>query len=571
MSDGYDCVVIGSGFGGSITACRLAQAGDSVCVLERGRRWPRTSFPRTPVQVASEAFWDMDAGRFGLIECSVFDRMQVIHGSGVGGGSLHYFNVHIRPPASIFDDPRWPAGIDLESLDPYYRLAHDMLDAVPLSPPDGRRLPARTEVFRDACRAAGREPELVSIAVYTGPGRRNPHGGGEQLCCDYSGNCGLGCGTHAKNTLDLNYLALAEHHGAVVRALHQVELVEPLSGGGYRVRYKRLDPDDPQADERGSVEAGRVIVAAGTLGSNELLLRCRDVHRTLPDLSPALGRGFSGNGDFLLSGAEMKCDVDASSGPSITAGVDWSSPNQEAYIEDLGLPDPVLWLIEGMLANENPLANLVRWGELLIDDRLRIRGATRRISHERERLLDGGRTRRFLPYLGMCEDAADGRFLLDGDGRLDLKWDPQASKGNLLELEDAMRKLSEALGGVYIPSPLWTLDRRTLLTAHPLGGCLMAADPANGVVDDRGAVHGYPDLFVVDGSIVPTALSRNPTATISALAERAAFHMIHDREMCDGDAETPANYPPELLEATLATGLPLAAAGPIATDERRGL
>jgi cholesterol oxidase len=567
----YDCVVIGSGFGGSITACRLAQAGDSVCVLERGRRWPRTGFPRTPVQVAGEAFWDLAARRFGLIEYSVFDRMHVIHGSGVGGGSLHYFNVHIRPPASIFDDPRWPAGIDLESLDPYYRLAHDMLDAVPLSPPEGRRLPARTEVFRDACRAAGREPELVSIAVYTGPGRRNPHGGGEQLCCDYSGNCGLGCATHAKNTLDLNYLALAEDHGAVVRALHQVEVVEPLSGGGYRVRYKRLDPDDPQADERGSVEAGRVIVAAGTLGSNELLLRCRDVHRTLPDLSAALGRGFSGNGDFLLSGAEMNCDVDASSGPSITAGVDWSSPNQEAYIEDLGLPDPMLWLIEGMLANENPLANLVRWGELLIDDRLRIRGATRRISHERERLLDGGRTRRFLPYLGMCEDAADGRFLLDGDGRLDLKWDPQASKGNLLELEDAMRKLSGALGGVYIPSPLWTLDRRTLLTAHPLGGCAMAADPADGVVDDRGAVHGYPDLFVVDGSIVPTALSRNPTATISALAERAAFHMIHDREMRDGDAETPANYPPELLDATLATGLPLAAAGPIATDERRGL
>ena len=571
MSDRYDCVVIGSGFGGSITACRLAQAGDLVCVLERGRRWPRTGFPRTPVQVASEAFWDMDARRFGLIEYSVFDRMHVIHGSGVGGGSLHYFNVHIRPPASIFDDSRWPAGIDLESLDPYYRLAHDMLDAVPLSPPDGRRLPARTEVFRDACRAAGREPELVSIAVYTGPGRRNPHGGGEQLCCDYSGNCGLGCATHAKNTLDLNYLALAEHHGAVVRALHQVELIEPLSGGGYRVRYKRLDPDDPQADERGSVEAGRVIVAAGTLGSNELLLRCRDVHQTLPDLSPALGRGFSGNGDFLLSGAEMKCDVDASSGPSITAGVDWSSPNQEAYIEDLGLPDPMLWLIEGMLANEDPLANLVRWGELLIDDRFRIRGATRRISHERERLLDGGRTRRFLPYLGMCEDAADGRFLLDGEGHLDLKWDPQASKGNLLELEDAMRKLSEALGGTYIPSPLWTLDRRTLLTAHPLGGCAMAADPANGVVDDRGAVHGYPDLFVVDGSIVPTALSRNPTATISALAERAAFHMIHDREMRDGDAETPANYPPELLEATLATCPPLSAAGLIATDERRGL
>jgi choline dehydrogenase-like flavoprotein len=125
-----------------------------VCVLERGRRWPRTGFPRTPVQVASEAFWDMDARRFGLIEYGVFDRMHVIHGSGVGGGFLHYFNVHVRPPAEHLDDPRWPAGFDLESLDPYYRLAHDMLDAAPLSPPDGRDLPTRTEVFRDACRTA---------------------------------------------------------------------------------------------------------------------------------------------------------------------------------------------------------------------------------------------------------------------------------------------------------------------------------------------------------------------------------------------------------------------------------
>ena len=157
-----------------------------------------------------------------------------------------------------------------------------------------------------------------------------------------------------------------------------------------------------------------------------------------------------------------------------------------------------------------------------------------------------------------------------GTGRLDLEWDPRASERNLLELEDAMRKLSEALGGVYIPSPLWAAGGRELLTAHPLGGCRMSADPAGGVVDDRGAVHGYPDLFVVDGSIVPTALSRNPTATISALAERAAFHMVHDRELRDGDAEMPANYPPDLLEATLGTTVPLAAAASTAADEGRG-
>jgi cholesterol oxidase len=541
--DSYDYVVIGSGFGGSIAACRLAQAGRSVCLLERGRRWARTSFPRTPTQIAGRAFWDVSARQFGLIDYRAFPGMQVIQGSGVGGGSLHYFNVHLRAPASIFEDPRWPEDVDLETLEPYYRLAHDMLDAAPLSPPDGRELPSRTQVFRDACRAAGREPELVSIAVYTGPGRRNPHGGASQLPCDYSGNCGIGCATHAKNTLDLNYLALAELHGAIVRPLHQVEVIEPLRGGGFKVGFTRLEPEDPAADEPGSLRGGHVVVAAGTLGSNELLLRCRDLHGTLGELSPALGRGFSGNGDLLLSGAEMSCDVDASSGPSITAGVEWPTSTQEAYVEDLGLPDPMLWLIEGMLANENPLGNALRLTELLLLDRARIQGATGRIANEREQLLGGGRTRRFLPYLGMCEDAADGQFVLDGDGRLDLRWESRASERNLLELEDAMRQLSEALGGVYVPSPLWALGDRELLTAHPLGGCAMATHAEDGVVDSFGAVHGYPGLFVLDGSIVPTALTRNPTATISALAERAVFHMIHGREMSSDDAQTPANYP----------------------------
>jgi cholesterol oxidase len=556
MSEKFDAVIIRSGFGGSIAACRLALAGDSVCVLERGRRWSRTEFPRTPTQIARNAFWDVDQRRFGLIEYSVFDRMHVIHGCGVGGGSLHYFNVHIRPPASIFDDPRWPEGTDLRSLDPYYGLAHEMLDVAPLDPPEGRAMPTRTEVFRGACRAAGREPELVNIAVHSGPVRRNPHGGAEQFPCDYSGNCGLGCAAHAKNTLDLNYLALAEHHGAVVRPLHRAEVIERLRGGGYRVRFSRLHPSDPACDEPGSVRAARVVVSAGTVGSNKLLLRCRDLHRTLPELSPALGNGFSGNGDLLLSGAQMPCDVDTGSGPSITVGVDWLSPVQEAYVEDLGLPDPLIWLIEGMLANGSPIDNAVRWARLLFDDRLGIRGAAHRIANERERLLGGGRTRRFLPYLGMCQDAADGRFVLDGDGDLNLRWSPKASEANLLELEDAMPQLSEADGGEYIPSPLWTLDRPTLLTAHPLGGCRMSSDPLLGVVNEYGAVHGYPGLYVVDGSIVPTALARNPTATISALAERAAFHMIHGRELRVGDPLTPANHPPEPPEAMAEAALP---------------
>jgi len=543
----YDVVVIGSGFGGSITACRLAQAGRSVCVLERGRRWSNVDFPRSPSQIADNAFWDPRGGHFGLLDYRVFPHMHVIQGSGVGGGSLHYFNVHLRPPAAIFHDIRWPATIDLASLDPYYTLARDMLDAAPLLPPRGRALPTRTTAFLGACEQVERDGELVPIAVYSGPGRRNPHSGARQQPCDYSGNCMIGCATHAKNTLDLNYLALAELHGAEVYPLHQVHRIAPAAhGSGYRVGYERLDPATATTAPFGQLSADTVIVAAGTLGTAELLLRCRDRLGTLPDLSPALGHGFSGNGDLLLAGTLTDADIDAGPGPSITAGADFATDAQQMYVEDLGLPDPLFWFIEGMLAGAVAPRSIGGLAGLLVDGELGIPGASRRLARERRHLLGGGRTRGFLPYLGMCEDAADGEFGLDGGGALDLRWNPSASRANFLELEEALRELSRALDGEYMPSPLWVAG--DLLTAHPLGGCRISADPQEGVVDERCEVHGYPGLFVVDGSIIPTALSRNPTATISAIAERAAFLMIHGRELVPGDADTPSNRPGHIPE-----------------------
>jgi cholesterol oxidase len=542
MTQRVDAVVIGSGFGGSILACRMAQAGRSVCVLERGRRWNATDFPRSPSQVVRDGFWNVDDRRFGLMEYRAFNRMHVIQGSGVGGGSLHYFNVHICPPASIFEDARWPRSVNRASLDPYYTLAREMLDAKPLTPPEGRQLPPRTVAFQDACRLIEREPELVPIAVHTGLPRSNPRGGVEQLPCDYSGNCALGCATNAKNSMVATYLPLAERSGAVVRPFHKAESIEPLRDGGYLVRFSQRDPDAPERVEPGESEAATVVVAAGTLGSNELLLRCRDRHQTLRDLSPTLGQRFSGNGDLLLAGTFTDRDIDASWGPSITAGVDVSSPTHQAYIEDLGYPDQIVWFIEGMISAAaitiNPV-QVLRILELFAFDRLALKGATDRISHEREALFGGGRTRGVLPYLGMCEDAADGRFVLDADGNLDLRWSARASMQRFFELERAMRDLSGALGGHYVSSPLWDWPRRELLTAHPLGGCVMAEDPARGVVNEVGEVHGYPGLCVADGSVIPTARARNPSATISALAERTAFHMLHGRELLAGET---ANY-----------------------------
>ncbi|MEJ2671796.1 MAG: GMC family oxidoreductase [Deltaproteobacteria bacterium] len=539
MKADYDVVIVGSGFGGSISACRLSQAGRSVCILERGRRWRREEFPRTTGEIA-KAFW-RPGKTSGFIDYRVFKKIDVIQGSGVGGGSLHYFNVHLRTPPPIFEGPHWPAPISRSLLDPYYDLVQDMLDAVPLTPPAGLDLPARTQAFCAAAQSRGRDPELLHIAVYTGPPRENPHSGMPQSPCDYSGNCLLGCQVHAKNTLDLNYLPLAEAHGAEIYPLHLVDKIEPLGDQGYRVHFERLDPDDPPRREPGAVIGKTVILAAGTLGTGELLLRCRDVHGTLTALSPALGRRFSGNGDFLLAGTlEADRIVDPARGPSITAVADFSTPANQIHIEDLGFPDPFIWMLEGAIPSAGRIRNLLLSLKNYLWASLGLHDGSSRISFELERLFTGGATARFLPYLGMGSDAADGRLRLQ-HGAIDIAWNPRGSRQMFREMEAALKALSRGLHGRYLSSILWQWPLRKLLTAHPLGGCVMGETRKQGVVDTHGRVWGYPNLYVADGSIIPTALSVNPSLTISALAERIAFWMIHGREMAPGDPQTPAN------------------------------
>jgi len=539
MKDAYDVVVIGSGFGGSITACRLAQAGRSVCILERGKRWDKVDFPRSIGQV-SKAWWNKNEN-YGFLEYRPFKRIDVIQGCGVGGGSLHYFNVHLRTPEAIFNQKQWPANITRTVMDAYYDLAWDMLDVAPLDPPQGLEMPARTEAFFAAAKGAGKTPEKVPIAVYTGEDRENPHSGIPQSACDYSGNCLLGCRVHAKNTLDLNYIPIAEKNGAEVYPLHMVDKIEPLADGGYRVDFERLDADAPGRSERGAVIGNKVVVAAGTLGSTEILLRCKDTHKTLPNISPMLGMRFSGNGDFLLSATlDADRDVDPGQGPSITAGADFSTANNSIYIEDLGFPNPFLWLLEGTLPNPSRFKNFIRWITTYISGSLGLKSGSHRVRFEASRIFKGGSTVRLLPYLGMGTDAADGQLRLK-DGIFDIDWSHRKSRQMFKEMEQGLKALSRSVGGKYMTSVLWNWPVRKLLTAHPLGGCYMGDSMETSVVNHYGEVWGYPNLYVADGAIIPTAVAINPSSTISALAERVAFWMIHGREMEPGDPDTPQN------------------------------
>lgn len=536
MREQYDVVVIGSGFGGAVTAARLAQAGRSVCILERGRRWDKREFPRSIGQV-KHAMW-RDNESYGFIEYKVFRRMDVIQGAAVGGGSLHYFNVHLRAPKQILERPEWPARVKRDTMEPYYDLAQDMLDSRPLEPRLPRYpLPRRTEAFAAAAAAAGRTAERVPIAVHTGPAGENRHSGVFQEPCDYAGDCLLGCRTHSKNTLDLTYLAMAESkYGLEIFPLHSADHIAPASSG-YRVHFTRLDPDRPGSGEPGSVLGKQVVVSAGSLGSTELLLRCRDRHKTLPNLPATLGRRFSGNGDMLFSGT-LGADrvVEPGDGPSITIGADFSRKGSKhrIYIEDLGFPNPFLWLLEGTLPSASRSLGLVRSVGSYLGAALGLhRKDHSRIGFESDNLFAGNRTERFLPYLGMGTDAADGVLSLDPSGDIDLDWDPAASMEMFLEMEEGFKELSRGLGGDYLQSLLWHWPFRRLLTAHPLGGCVMSDRAEDGVVNDRGEVWGHPGLFVVDGAIIPGALSVNPSMTITALSERAAQWMIHGKEIGD--------------------------------------
>ncbi|HLG17614.1 MAG TPA: GMC family oxidoreductase [Blastocatellia bacterium] len=533
MKPTYDAVVIGSGFGGAITACRIAEAGHSVCILERGKRWPKEKFPRTTGQVA-HAFWN--ERDYGFIDYDVFRNIDVIRASGVGGGSLVYFNVHLWAPKEIFEQREWPKSITLDSLTPYYERAKAMLEAKPLTPPEGRLMPPRTLAYQKAATRAQKDPRLVDIAVYTGPDRNNPYGGVPQSACVYCGNCMLGCHVHAKNTLDLNYIPLAEKHGAEVFPLHIVDKIEPLDStgkGGYRVYFRELNIDRKHNERKGEVIGKKVIVAAGTLGSAEILLRSKQ-QGTLSNLGAMLGRRFSGNGDFLLAGtynSKFKDkddinprDVDPVVGPSITAGADFSTADNHIFIEDLGFPDPFMWFLEGTLPTTARLRDIFRFFGVYLLRSLGLTSTTPANASVGD-ILRGGITPKFLPYLGMGTDAADGELRLSGDD-IDIKWSHSKSRRMFKEMEDGLRALSAGIKGDYRTSPLWAWPIRKLVTAHPLGGCVMNDNASQGVVNEWGEVWGHPNLYVADGSIIPTALSVNPSATIGALAERIGEHIV---------------------------------------------
>jgi cholesterol oxidase len=525
----YEVIVIGSGFGGAVTACRLAEAGRQVLVLERGRRWRQDQYPRA---VFTDDLWTYDSRcpeeRNGWLELHLWRHMSVVTAAGVGGGSLVYANVSEVPPKDTFDCG-WPAEIKYDKLQPHYKTVGEMLNVQTI--PD-TQLTRRFELTREAAEKIGDGDRFVKLNVAvrfnkdwnydlpdpfsTKHSKFEDNGFGHvQGTCIHCGMCDIGCPVHAKNTLDLNYLARAETKGAEIRPLHLIRSVEPFEGG-YRLNFDRIDVDERRL-VRGSVTGRRVVLAAGSLGSTELLLRCRDQYRTLPNLSPFLGQHWSSNGDFMTPAFYNDTGrlVSPTHGPTITCGIfylDGVKSNQERYhIEDGGFPPLIRTYLEKRLGPKGLKAN--GWRTKLL-----LAGLSRRLGSNDE-------TRHVMPWFANGVDAANGTMSLGRSWlppwrkELKLRWEIRRSKDLIDKIVNRHKQLSEATGGEAWVPPTWRFFH-SLITPHPLGGCNMGTTSADGVVDHRGKVFNYEGLYVFDGAVLPEAIGINPSRTIAAVTER---------------------------------------------------
>ncbi|MGP3533710.1 GMC oxidoreductase [Microbacterium sp. RD1] len=495
MSDA-DAIVIGSGFGGAVLAARLSQAGLRVVVLERGRRWPPGSFPRSD-DLKDGWLWGSGAG---LYDIRWLDRMLSVQAAGWGGGSLVYANVFARPYDPSLS-PRWPPHLRRSALDPYYDLAAHMVGVAPVAvDPATGAAPARTLLMEDLVarlgRSAGTIRPLLAVRFQQDPDavETNRHGV-HQRGCSFVGECVIGCNRGAKNSLDHTYLAVAERAGATAVPHAEVERIEP-AGDGYAVSWR--DPR-PGGDGGGTLTAPRVFVAAGAVGSTELLLRQRDVLGTLPALPARLGDGFSGNGDYLAT-TRVPGAGDLTRGPTITTTTILDVPEGGKpvwfQVQDGAIPLPLQFLVGATLPLRRVREAWARRREITPDERMAL--------------------------LTMGHDSATGRLTLDDSGSAVVAWDNRR-EARLYRAEGRVNPLlRRMLGSPVHAAPTWTLLRRAV-TVHNLGGVPAGPD---GVVDEWGEVHRYPGLFVVDGSTLPGATGVNPSATILAAAERSAEHLV---------------------------------------------
>ena len=534
----YDVVVVGSGYGAGVAASRLARAGKSVAILERGREFLTGEFPsrfpdlRQQMQVTGKRV--RIGSPTGLYDVRLGDDMNILVGCGLGGGSLINAGVTLRPDPRVFRDEAWPAEIARDGLiaEGYARATRWIR---PARDPDAAQR-TKFKALASAATALGEEPIAAPVAV-TFKETINP-AGIRQPACTACGDCCAGCNVGAKNTVALTYLPDAVHHGAQVFTHAKVRHVSQEANGRWRVHFERQD--GRQAGNAGgamSVGADIVVLAAGTLGSTEVLLRSRAQGLALSD---RLGHRFSANGDIIAFGYGGKGPVN---------GIGVGHPSR---VDGLDVGEAVSGQIE--IVDEDDLARSLTIQEGVLPSALapilpllflpngRLLGAL-------QSLVSGvykGPFSGLQTFFAVSHDSAAGRLGLEDD-RISLQWPNARNEPVYQRVDAALEALVKRAGGRYVKNPLaGTIMGHQPSTAHPLGGCSMGREREDGVVNHKGQVFDnnprtgsadvHEGLYVIDGSVLPRSLGVNPLLTITALAERALIHLARDCGLTFDDA-----------------------------------
>ncbi|AEF40830.1 GMC oxidoreductase [Hoyosella subflava] len=519
MTFDYDVLVIGSGFGGSVAALRLTEKGYRVGVLEAGRRFDRDTLPKTSWDLRN-FLWAPKLRCFGMQRIHMVKDAVILAASGVGGGSLVYANTLYEPLDPFFRDKQWSHITDWRSeLSPYYRQAKSMLGVQ--TNPD---VTAADEVMKQVAEEMGVGDTYHSTPVgvcFGGPATRpgesvgDPYFGGagpERHACIRCGECMTGCKYNAKNTLDKNYLHLAERNGAEVRPLTTVTAVRPLSEGGYAVDTVRTGRSTHRRKNLATFTAEQVIFAAGTYNTQKLLHRLRD-EGALPEVSPRLGELTRTNSESILGAKSRSATNDYTRGVAITSSF---HPDEHTHIEPVryGKGSNAMGLLQTALTDGGE--KIPRWLTWVLTMILSPRNLTwfsvRRWSEKTIILLVMQTLDNSINIRG--KKGLFGTYRLtssQGHGAPNPTWIP---KGN-----ETARRVSKKIGGV----PGGTIGEiaNIPMTAHFIGGCPIGDSRDTGVIDPWHRIYGHPGLHVTDGSAITANLGVNPSLTITAQAERA--------------------------------------------------
>ena len=541
LGDSYEIVVIGSGYGGGIAASRLARAGRRVCVLERGKELRPGEYPNTPQELMKQVQSDLPVAHHGpptgLFDIRYNPDVNVILGCGLGGTSLINAGILLRPDPRIFQDASWPAEIRADrQMDRYFGHAEAMLK--PTTYPEDRQRPAKLEAFEHCARSMNAAFRRVPVAInFTRLADDLNHAGVEQHPCVECGDCGSGCNYGAKNTVLMNYLPDAARHGAEI---FTEITVRQLERRGERWLVHCLSLRDNRTVV---VSADIVVLAAGTLGSTEILLRSAQKGLALSD---RLGSRFSANGDtvgFAYNGerpirgvglGSRSPDEETLVGPCSTAFIDLREGRDledGMIIEDATIPGAVALFLPALLAATAKLSGT--------DTDAGLRDELAENANILKSKLLGpytGAIENTLFCLVVSQDDAGGRMYLEKD-RLRIRWPGLGKQKPFARAAEDLLRATAALGGTFVPNPVWNeFTDHNIVTGHPLGGCPMADDAAHGVVNHKGQVYDgasgssvHRGLYVMDGAVVPRSLGVNPLFTISALAERSCEHLIRDQ------------------------------------------